>query len=303
MSAPLVAGIEAGGTKFVVAVGNVDGIWDCETIETTDPEGTLNNVIDWLDAAAQEHGPFGAIGIGSFGPVDLDPESPSYGSITTTPKPGWQNVPLVQVFADRFGVPVGFDTDVNAAALGEHLYGAGQGIDPLVYLTVGTGVGGGAIVNGAPLHGLLHPEMGHLLVPAPSPDTPGLVDPACQCPFHESCLEGFICGPAIAKRWGVKKAALLPADSPAWEEVGQTLAHGLVNIAVTLSPKRIIVGGGVLKGPGVLEAARHHFQRLLNNYLRVPQILEDVENYIVPPGLGDWAGVRGAFALAERADE
>ncbi len=301
MSDLLYAGIEAGGTKFVVALGNSEGIRDCETIDTTTPAETLDNVIDWLDAASREHGRFEAIGIGSFGPVDLDRESASYGSITTTPKPGWQNVPLVQVFEERFGLPVGFDTDVNAAALGEHLYGAGQGIDPLVYLTVGTGVGGGVIVNGGPLHGLLHPEMGHLLVPAPQ--TPGVVDPRCQCPFHESCLEGFVCGPAIAKRWGVAKAAALPAGAPAWEEVGETLAHGLVNITVTLSPRRIIVGGGVLKGPGLLDTARRHFQRLLNNYLRVPQITDDVGNYIVAPGLGDWAGVRGALALAERADE
>jgi fructokinase len=299
MSELLQAGIEAGGTKFVVALGNAEGIRDWEKIDTTTPGETLDNVMDWLDAASQEHGRFDAIGIGSFGPVDLDEHSAGYGSITTTPKPGWQNVPLVRVFAERFGVPVGFDTDVNAAALGEHLHGAGRGIDPLVYLTVGTGVGGGVIVNGGPLHGLLHPEMGHLLIPAPRRSA--AVDAKGQCPFHPSCLEGFICGPAIAKRWGVAKAADLPSDSPAWEETGETLAHGLVNIALTLSPRRIIVGGGVVKAPGVLASARRHFQGLLNGYLQVPRITQDVENYIVEPGLGDWAGVRGALALAERA--
>jgi fructokinase len=229
----------------------------------------------------------------------LDRSSPSYGCITTTPKPGWANVPLVATFRDRFSVPIGFDTDVNAAALGESLWGAGQGIDPLVYLTVGTGVGGGVIVNGGPLHGLLHPEIGHLLVPAPADSA--AVNPACQCPFHASCLEGFVCGPAIAKRWGVAKAALLPVDSPAWEETGRTLAHGLVNLIVTLSPRRIVLGGGVLKGPGVLASARRHVRELLNGYLRVPAILDHLDDYLVSPGLGDFSGVRGALALAEQA--
>jgi fructokinase len=295
MSDSLVAGIEAGGTKFVVALGDAGGVRISESIATTTPEETIGRVIGWFEEVTRVHGRFGAIGIGSFGPVDLDRGSPSYGSITTTPKPGWQNVPLVGILADRFGVPVGFDTDVNAAALGEQRHGAGRGMDPLVYVTVGTGVGGGAIVNGRPLHGLLHPEMGHLMIPAPR--TPGVVDGRCQCPFHESCLEGFVCGPAIAKRWGVAKAADLAADSPAWEEVGEALAHGLVNIAVTLSPRRIIVGGGVVKAPGVLEGARRHFQRILNGYLRVPQITDDVGNYLVRPGLGDESGVRGALEL------
>jgi len=299
MNASLFAGIEAGGTKFVVALGTGPTDLRATKIDTTTPEETIGKVIEWLDSASREHGPFGAIGIGSFGPVDLHRTSPTYGCITTTPKPGWRNVPLVDRMRERFAVPVGFDTDVNAAALGEHLWGAGQGIDPLVYLTVGTGVGGGVLVNGKPLHGLLHPEIGHLMVPAPQ--TPSVVDPLCQCPFHVSCLEGFVCGPAIAKRWGVTKAALLPADSPAWEEVGLTLAHGIVNIIVTLSPRRIVLGGGVMKGPGVLESVRRHVQRLLNGYLHVPEIIEEIDGYLVPPGLGDLAGVSGALALAQRA--
>jgi fructokinase len=296
---PILAAIEAGGTKFVVALGTEAGVIVSETVDTTTPQETLSNVMAWLDAASQEHGAFRAIGVGSFGPVDLDPSSPTYGGITTTPKPGWQNVPLVSALEDRFGVSVGFDTDVNAAALGEHLWGAGQGIDPLVYLTVGTGVGGGAIVNGRPLHGLLHPEMGHLLVPPPVNSR--ALHPECQCPFHQSCLEGFVCGPAIAKRWGVEKAGQLPADSPAWDEVGWILAHGLVNIIVTLSPRRIILGGGVMKAPGVLAAARRYVRELLNDYLRVPTILEEIDSYLVAPGLGDFSGVRGALALADRA--
>ena len=296
---PILAAIEAGGTKFVVALGTEAGVIVSETVDTTTPRETLDNVMSWLDAASQKHGAFRAIGVGSFGPVDLDPTSPTYGGITTTPKPGWQNVPLVSALEDRFGVSVGFDTDVNAAALGEHLWGAGQGIDPLVYLTVGTGVGGGAIVNGRPLHGLLHPEMGHLLVPPPVNSR--AVHPECQCPFHQSCLEGFVCGPAIAKRWGVEKAGQLPADSPAWEEVGRILAHGLVNIIVTLSPRRIVLGGGVMKAPGVLGAARNHVRELLNGYLRVPMVLDEIDSYLVAPGLGDFSGVRGALALADRA--
>jgi fructokinase len=300
-SAPLFAGIEAGGTKFVVALGNAQGIRISQSIDTTTPAETLRKVGDWLESAAREHGQFAAIGIGSFGPVDLDRSSATYGFITTTPKPGWENVPLVGTFEERFAVPVGFDTDVNAAALGESLWGAGRGIDPLVYLTVGTGVGGGVIVNGRPLHGLLHPEIGHLLVPAPVDAR--TARPECQCPFHASCLEGFICGPAIAKRWGVEKAAQLPPDSPAWDEAGRTLAHGLVNLIVTLSPRRIVLGGGVLKAPGVLDSARRHVPALLNHYLRVPAILEGIETYLVPPGLGDFSGVRGALALAQHALE
>lgn len=295
MNAPLLAGIEAGGTKFVVAIGTgPDDIRDSTRIDTTHPDQTLPLVMQWLEAASKTHGAIQAIGVGSFGPVDLDLASPTYGYITTTPKPGWQMAPLVKPLQERFNVPVGFDTDVNAAALGEHLWGAGQGISPLVYLTIGTGVGGGVMIDGKPLHGLLHPEIGHIHVPAPQ--TPGVLNVACQCPFHQSCLEGFISGPAIAKRWGAKGQDL-PQDHPAWPEFAETLAHGLVNLILTLSPRRIILGGGVMHQPQIMPMVRANVQRILNGYVHVPAILNDIDRYIVPPGLGDRAGVCGSMAL------
>ncbi len=299
MSTPLIAAIEAGGTKFNIAIGTgPDDIWDTTRIETTDPTTTLRKVLQWLAAACRKHGAINAIGVGSFGPVDLDPNSGLYGYITTTPKPGWQHVPIVETLHARFQVPVGFDTDVNAAAIGEFVWGAGKDCDPLVYLTIGTGVGGGVIINGQPLHGMMHPEIGHLLVPAPQ--TEGVVFDVCHCPFHKSCLEGFISGPAVAARWGVKGEDM-DHTHPAWEEVAQTLASGLVNIILTLSPKRIIVGGGVMQQKGLLDLTRSNVVRLLNGYISQTAITRDIDTYIVPPGLGDRSGVCGALALGMNA--
>jgi len=293
--APLIAAIEAGGTKFVVAIGTgPDDIRAIHRIDTGEPDRTLRNVMQWIAAACRKFGAIKAIGIGSFGPVDLDREGGTFGYITTTPKPGWQHVPLVPMLHGRFQVPIGFDTDVNAAAIGEQLWGAGQGIDPLVYITIGTGVGGGVIVNGRPLHGLLHPEIGHIHVPAPT--MPGVVVPGCVCPFHSSCLEGFVSGTAIAARWG-GKAQEMPLNHPAWEEVAETLAYGLVNVILTLSPRRIILGGGVMHQPGLIELVRSHVVRHLNGYVHAVEILQDIEAYIVLPGLGDRSGICGALAL------
>jgi len=298
-NAPLVAAIEAGGTKFVVAVGTgPDDIKAISRVDTTDPDRTLREVTRIIGEACEKFGPVQAIGVGSFGPIDLDPQSATYGYITTTPKPGWQNAALLPTLRNRFQVPMGFDTDVNAAALGEMLWGAGQGTDPLVYITVGTGVGGGVIVGRQPLHGLLHPEIGHLQVPAPR--TPGVVVPECSCPFHKSCLEGFVSGAAIAARWGVR-AETMPADHPAWEEAAETLAYGLINVILTVSPKRIILGGGVMKQPGLLESVRAHTVRLLNGYIKVSAITQDIGSYLVAPGLGDRSGICGSLALGINA--
>ena len=297
--APLIAAIEAGGTKFNVALGTgPDDLRATARIPTTTPAETMSAVLAWLSDAAREHGPFAAIGVGSFGPLELDPASPYYGYITSSPKLAWQRTDVVGPLRERFSVPVGFDTDVNAAALGEARWGAGQGIDPLVYLTIGTGVGGGAMINGRPLHGLLHPEMGHLQVPAASP--PGIADPRCQCPFHDSCLEGYVSGPAIAARWGAA-AETLPAGHPAWQDAAETLARGLVSIITILSPRRIILGGGVMHGPGVLAAVRTAVLQQLNGYLQIGSLLDDIEHYITAPGLGDRAGVLGAIALGQQA--
>ncbi len=296
---PLIAAIEAGGTKFNLALGTgPNDLRATARIPTTTPAETLAAVLDWLEISARKHGPFSAMGVGCFGPLDLDLASPTYGYITSTPKLAWQHTSVVGALRERFRLPVGFDTDVNAAALGEARWGAGQGVDPLVYLTIGTGVGGGAIIHGHPLHGLLHPEMGHLQVPATA--LPGMLDPRCQCPFHDSCLEGFVSGPAIAARWGMP-AEQLAADHPAWKEVADTLARGLVSITTILSPRRIILGGGVMHGPGVLGAVRAAMKRQLNGYLQVPALREEITDFLVPPGLGDRAGVLGAVALGQQA--
>jgi fructokinase len=294
-TSPLIAAIEAGGTKFNIALAtSPHNILASTRIETGDPRDTLRDVIQWLSNAARKHGAIQAIGIGSFGPLDLDESSETYGYITTTPKPGWQHVALVEPLRARFQVPVGFDTDVNAAAIGEHLWGAGQGIDPLVYVTVGTGIGGGVLMGGSPLHGLLHPEIGHLLVPPPQ--TKGVLFDGCHCPFHHSCMEGFASGAAIAARWGLK-AEDLHADHPAWEEVATVLAAGMMNITLTLSPRRIILGGGVMQQPGLRDLVRSHTVRLLNGYITAQRVLHEMDQYLVAPGLGDSSGLCGALAL------
>lgn len=298
-SSPLIAGIEAGGTKFNLALGTgPDDIRATARIPTTTPEETMAAVLSWLETAAAEHGKFAAIGVGSFGPLELERARAKYGYITSTPKLLWQDTDVVGPLRQRFGVPVGFDTDVNAAALGESIWGAGQGVDPLVYLTIGTGVGGGAIVNDQTLHGLLHPEMGHLQVPAAVRD--GMVDVKCQCPFHDSCLEGYVSGPAIAARWGAA-AESFSAGAPALVDAADILARGLVSLITVLSPRRIILGGGVMHAPGVLEDVRAGVRRHLNGYLQVPDLLDKMEEYIVAPGLGDRAGVLGSIALGQQA--
>jgi fructokinase len=238
-----------------------------------------------------------AIGVGSFGPVDLQPESPHYGYITTTPKPGWQYANLAGPLREAFGVPVGFDTDVNAAALGEGRWGAAQGLDTFVYFTVGTGIGGGAMVNGKLLHGVLHPEMGHMILPREAQRDPF----AGACPFHGSCLEGLAAGPAIEKRWGVR-GETLPADHPAWTLEAHYLALGVVNVISILSPQRVILGGGVMSQQQLFPLIRAEVQCLLSGYLKAPQISEKIDEYIVPPALGDRAGVLGAIALAQEAE-
>jgi fructokinase len=235
-----------------------------------------------------------AVGIASFGPVDLDPRSPTFGFITTTPKPGWAHTDVAGPFRTGLDVPVAFDTDVNGAALGEHVWGAGRGIDPLVYLTVGTGIGGGGVVHGRLLHGLVHPEMGHLRIPHDRGDDPfpGV------CPYHGDCLDGLASGRALAERWGAP-AQTLPAGHRAWELETEYLALGLVGIIGVLSPRRIVVGGGVLEHPPLLPRVRRRVVELLAGYLDTRELGSDVDTYIVPPGLGEDAGVLGALALAQ----
>ncbi|NOX64071.1 MAG: ROK family protein [Chloroflexi bacterium] len=294
----LYGGVEAGGTKFVCAVGRgPDDIRSEIRFSTTTPEETLARVIAFFREQMNKW-PLAAVGVGSFGPVDPDPNSPTFGYITTTPKPGWRQVDFAGALARALDLPVGFDTDVNAAGLGEHRWGAAQGLDAFIYLTVGTGIGGGGMVGGRLMHGLMHPEMGHIRLPHDweADPFPGV------CPFHGDCLEGMASGPALEKRWG-RRAETLPPDHPAWELEAEYLALALVNFICTLSPQRIIMGGGVMSQPHLLPRIRGRVLSLLNGYLQVPAILEQMDDYIVAPALGDRAGVLGALALAMQAHE
>jgi fructokinase len=287
-------GIEAGGTKFICAVGSGPDDLRAEIrFPTTTPEATIGQAIAFFQEQAKEE-PLAAVGIASFGPVDPNPDSPTFGYITTTPKAGWANTDFAGAIERTLGVPVGFDTDVNGAALGEYRWGAAQGLDTFIYLTIGTGLGGGGLVNGQLMHGLIHPEMGHILVPRhPDDDFVGV------CPYHGDCLEGMTTGPALEKRWG-QPGQTLPAGHPAWELEAYYLAQGLVNFICTLSPQRIIMGGGVMEQRHLFPMIRQQVQALLNGYVQSPAILEQIDRYIVPPKLGNKAGILGAMALAEQ---
>jgi fructokinase len=294
---PLFGGIEAGGTKFVCAVGTSPDDLRTETrFPTTTPKETIGQAIAFFEGQAQaQQEPLAAIGIASFGPVDPNPDSPTFGYITTTPKPGWAQTDFAGAVGQALSVPVGFDTDVNVAALGEHRWGAAQGLDTFIYLTIGTGLGGGGMVNGKLMHGLIHPEMGHIR-PQRHPDD----DYSGACPFHGDCLEGMAAGPALEGRWG-KRGETLPVDHPAWEIEAHYLAMGLVNFICTLSPQRIIMGGGVMEQAHLFPLIRRKVQDFLNGYVQSPIILAQIDDYIVPPGLGNRAGVLGAIALAQQA--
>ena len=287
-----IGALEAGGTKMVCAIGDEQGnIFDRASYPTLKPEETMGHLIDYFKEKDIE-----ALGIGSFGPLCLDPDAPEYGAITTTPKLAWRDYPLRKAFLDALGVPVGIDTDVNAAALGEATYGAGKGLDSLVYYTIGTGVGGGELVDGRLVHGLVHPEMGHMLL-RPDPRDPA---PHGFCPYHDGCLEGMANGPAIEKRWGVS-AKNLPEDHIAWDIEAEYLAQMCVNTIVTLSPKRIVLGGGVMHQLHLFPKIRRRTLELLNGYVAHPAVLEQIDDYIVPPGLGDNAGAVGSLMLGVEA--
>lgn len=287
-------GIEAGGTKFICALGSSPDNIIAETqFTTTNPQETLGKCIDFFHKTGKKH-PLQAIGIASFGPLDLDKKSPAYGSIPTTPKPGWGGTNLVKTIREGLDLPVVLDTDVNGAALGEWRWGAAQGLDTFIYLTIGTGIGGGGMVNGRLMHGLAHPEMGHILIPHDHTKDPfpGV------CPFHADCFEGLACGPAIAGRWGKAPEQLLPSHE-AWQLEAEYLASGVLNLVLTLSPQKVIMGGGIMKVPELLFSVRHRVAGLLNNYIHAPAITNGIDSYIVAPSLGDMAGVLGAIALAE----
>ena len=291
------AGIEAGGTKFVCAVGTgPDDILAKTSFSTSTPQQTIEKTVEFFHEQERMYGKITAIGIASFGPLDPNPDSPTYGYITSTPKPYWENFDFVGALSDEYPLPIKFDTDVNGAALGEYRWGAAQGLDTFVYLTIGTGIGGGGLVNGKLMHGLVHPEMGHIPLPHDL-----ITDPyKGGCPFHGDCLEGLANGPAIQARWG-QLAESLPPDHPAWTLEAHYLALGLVNFIYILSPQRIIMGGGVMKQSHLFPLIRQKVLDILNNYVKSKQILEHIDDYIVPPALGSNAGVLGALALAELA--
>jgi fructokinase len=291
-------GIEGGGTKFVCAIGSgPDHIVAETSFPTTTPDATIGKAIDFFQSHAAD-APVAAVGIASFGPVDPDPRSPDFGYITTTPKSGWIHTDFLGPVRAALGVPVGFDTDVNGAALGEARWGAAQGLDTFVYLTIGTGLGGGGMVNGNLIHGLVHPEMGHMVLPHDWDADPY----AGACPFHGDCWEGLASGPAIEGRWKFR-AEQLPPGHPAWQLEAHYLALGLVNIIAVLSPQRIILGGGVMKQAHLFPIIRSKVQMSLNHYIQHRAILEKIDQYIVPPQLGSRAGVLGALALGEMAYE
>jgi fructokinase len=287
----MLGGIEAGGTKFVCAVGTGPDDLVKAQFPTTTPEETLAQAIQFFRSNSGRD--LEAVGIGSFGPVDLDPASPKFGHITSTPKAGWANFDLLGTMVKGLKVPIGFDTDVNAALLGEWRWGAAQGLANAIYLTIGTGVGGGVMVYGQLVHGLVHPEIGHLRLPHDL-----AIDPfAGNCPFHKDCLEGLASGPAIEQRWGMKATAL-PPDHRAWELEAHYIAVALANLTLTISPQRILLGGGVMKQPQLFKMIRDEFAYVLNGYVRHPDILDHLDEYIQPPQLGDDAGVVGALFLA-----
>ena len=288
----LYGGIEAGGTKFVCAVGTCpDDLRATTRFSTTTPPETFERVIAFFKG----HGDLVSIGIASFGPVDVNPSSPTFGFITSTPKQGWGHTEFAPAIQRALRVPVGFDTDVNVAALGEHRWGSAQGLDSFIYLTIGTGIGGGGMMNGRLMHGLVHPEMGHIRIPHDRSADPF----EGACPYHGDCLEGLASGPAIEQRWG-QRPETLPEGHPAWILEARYLALALTNLICTLSPQRIVIGGGVMKQPRVWPLLRRQVQEFLNEYVSAPEILERIDQYIVAPALADRAGVLGAIALAQQ---
>ncbi len=287
-------GVETGGSKWELAVGTgPDDVRASETVPTTMPEETLERTVEFF----LREGPVDAIGIGSFGPLDQKLTSPTWGHITTTPKPGWANTDVGQEIRRRLSVPVAFDTDVNAAALGEQRWGAARGLETFCYITVGTGIGGGGMASGNLLHGLLHPEFGHIRVPHDDhlDPFPGV------CPYHGDCWEGLASGRAIEARWGLP-ATELEGRSTVWELEAHYLALGLVCVICVLSPERIVLGGGIPKNPTLLPLVRREVGLLLNGYLAATAVGDGIDEYITAPELGSQSGVLGAIALAETAE-
>ena len=278
-------GIEAGGTKFICAVSNEGVIVERVSIPTTTPEETLKQVFDFFDQYELE-----ALGIGSFGPIGIDKNADNYGYVLATPKPGWGNNNFLGSIQERYGIPMAWTTDVNAAAYGELLKGAAQGKKSCIYLTVGTGIGAGVVLEGDIFSGLAHPEMGHIWVKRHPEDTY-----EGTCPYHKDCLEGLAAGPSIEARTGIKGQEL-PQDHPIWDIQAYYIAQALINYTLTLAPEKIILGGGVMNQDHLLHKIRQQFVELMGGYMETPQ----VDEYIVRWGLPNESGIIGSLLLAEK---
>lgn len=292
MNEPIYAGIDAGGTEFKCLVARgPDQVLAHTKVPVTYPGATLDACRDFFLAAQAEHGPFAALGIASFGPVDLRRDSPTYGFITSTPKPNWTDTDLVGYFQRALGLPIRFDTDVNGALMAERRWGAAQGMENAIYVTVGTGIGAGVMVDGRLVHGAMHPEAGHMLVPRhPSDPFSG------ACPYHGACLEGLAAGPALQQRWQQSPQSM-PDHHPAWELQAHYLAIMCVNLALVYSPQRIVLGGGVMEREALLPMVRRAYLAKINGYLGDQHA--EMESFITGPGLGSMAGALGAIALAQ----
>lgn len=283
----ILGALEAGGTKMVCAIGNEQGeVLERISIPTVSPKETMPRMIDFF----REHH-IEALGIGCFGPINPVKGTKTYGYITSTPKLAWQNYNIVGAFEQALDCPVGFDTDVNASMLGEIIFGAARGLDSCIYVTIGTGVGVGVYVNGGLLHGMMHPEAGHILLQRHPEDSYG-----GKCPFHGHCLEGMAAGPAIEERWG-SKGTDLAARREVWELEAYYIAQACVNYTLVYAPRRIILGGGVMHQEQLFPMIRRQFGELMAGYVRTPE-LEDMDSYIVPCSLNDNQGIMGCLQLA-----
>ena len=287
----ILGALEAGGTKMVCAIGSADGrIFDQVSLPTTTPEETMPQIIEYF----RKHGPIAALGVAAFGPVDVRPGSAQYGTILDTPKLAWRQYPILSTLKEALQVPMGLDTDVNASCLGEMTFGTAKGLENVLYLTIGTGIGAGIAVGGKLVHGMLHPEAGHILMtPVHGDEGHGI------CPYHENCFEGLASGPSIEKRWGAKAVELKERDE-VWELESEYIATALCQYILTISPQRIILGGGVMHQEQLFPLIRSRVIEKLGGYLRTPE-LQAPEQYIVPASLGDDQGILGCVELAARA--
>lgn len=284
----MIAGIELGGTKCVAILGTgPDDIRDRVTVPTTDPATTLGGLEAVLDRWR-----FDALGIAAFGPLDLTPGVPGFGSVAATPKPGWSGTPLHARLSARYATPTAIQTDVVGAALAEGLWGAARGLSDHVYITIGTGVGVGVVAGGRPVGGVAHGEAGHMRIArAPGDGFAG------QCRFHGDCVEGLVSGPALALRTGLAGSAI-PRDHPVWDAVVHDIAMLLHNLVVTLAPARIAIGGGIpTQRPELLPRIRIALTESLAGYGMFDRYAIELDTRIGPPGLGDMAGPLGAIAV------